>query len=150
MLDNVKIKKQSFLKGALILGVANIMVKLIGALFKIPLTRFILGAKGIGIYNTSYTIYNALFVIATAGLPVAISKMISEASAKNNYAELKKTYKAAYRLLLVIGVVCSLALLFGAEFFAGFIEAPLAKKAILALTNPQARDGQARTLQTNR
>ncbi len=133
MLDNVKIKKQSFLKGALILGVANILVKLIGALFKIPLTRFILGAKGIGIYNTSYTIYNALFVIATAGLPVAISKMISEANAKNNYAELQKTYKAAYRLLLVIGIICSMALLFGASLFADFIEAPLATKAILAM-----------------
>ena len=75
-------KKNSFVAGALIIAVSNILVKIIGAVYKIPLDRFILGTEGMGIYSSSYTIYNLLFVISTAGLPVAISKMIAETEAK--------------------------------------------------------------------
>lgn len=133
ILNKSKLTKQTFLQGALVVAVANIVVKIIGALFKIPLTRLILKADGIGIYNSSYTIYNALFVISTAGLPVAISKVISEANASGNYAELKKTYKVAQRLLLIIGLVSSLTLLVGAQMFANYIKAPRAALAILAM-----------------
>ena len=69
-------KKQGFVQGALILAAASLIVKIIGAVYKIPLRRFILDAEGIGLYNSSYTIYNVLFIIATAGIPVAISKII--------------------------------------------------------------------------
>ena len=68
-----KVKKQGFLQGALIIAMAHIVVKILGAIYKIPLTRFILGPDGIGIYNSSYTIYNVLFIVSTAGLPVAIN-----------------------------------------------------------------------------
>lgn len=132
-MEKKKIVRQGFLQGALIITIANLAVKLIGALFKIPLTRFILGAEGIGIYNASYTIYNALFVISTAGLPVAISKMISESYVKGDMTELKNTYKAAQRLLLVVGIVCSMILFFGANSFATYIGTPNAKLAILAM-----------------
>ena len=70
-------KKQTFIWGAAIIAFSHILVKAIGALFKIPLDRFILQTDGMGIYTAAYTIYNWLFMISTAGLPVAISKMIS-------------------------------------------------------------------------
>ena len=112
-----KLKKQSFLEGALILAIANLVVKAIGALYKIPLTN-LLGPDGIGVYNASYTIYNVLFVIATAGLPVAISKMVSENIAKGNYAEARHIFLVSRRLLIAVGLVCAALLFFGAGFFA--------------------------------
>ena len=79
-------KKQAFMKGALILMIANIIVKVIGAAFKIPLT-YLLGEEGMALFSTSYTMYTWFFIIATAGIPVAISRMISEARTKENYKE---------------------------------------------------------------
>ena len=60
------------MKGAVILIAANIIVKLIGAAFKIPLT-YLLNEEGNALLSTSYTMYTFLFIVATAGLPVAIS-----------------------------------------------------------------------------
>ena len=82
-------KKQNFMKGAVILIAANIIVKLIGAAFKIPLT-YLLNEEGMALFSTSYTMYTFLFIVATAGLPVAISRMISQSRAKGNLKEVKK------------------------------------------------------------
>ena len=70
-------KKQTFLQGAFILLLANMLVKVIGALFKIPLQHLLLD-EGMGVFNVAYQFYTAMFVISTAGVPVALSKMISE------------------------------------------------------------------------
>jgi len=64
-------KKQNFLQGALILSIAAIIVKIIGAVYKIPLMNLI-GGEGFGYYNTAYTIFTPLYTIATAGIPVAV------------------------------------------------------------------------------
>lgn len=127
------VKKQTFLQGALIIAIAHIFVKIIGALFKIPLTRFILGPDGIGIYNSSYTIYNVLFIVSTAGLPVAISKMVSESIAKNNYNEALKIFKVSKIILFVLGIAGFCILLFGANLFAEFLKIPSAGIAIMAM-----------------
>lgn len=127
-----KLKKQSFLKGALILAIANLVVKAIGALFKIPLTN-LLGPDGIGIYNAGYTIYNVLFVVATAGLPVAISKMVSENIAKNNYAEARHVFLVSRRLLVVVGLIGAAILFFGSGFFAKRINMTASTMSIMAL-----------------
>ena len=74
-------KKQSFLGGAAILAAAVAVVKIIGAFYKLPLNN-ILGAQGKTYFNTAYYIYNVLLTISTAGLPLAISKMTSEAHAQ--------------------------------------------------------------------
>ena len=89
-----KLKKQGFLQGAMILAIANILVKCIGLFFKIPIRR-LFGADGMGIYTSAYSLYNVMFVIATAGLPVAFSKMVSESSTKGNWKETKKIYMIA-------------------------------------------------------
>ena len=110
-------KKQTFMKGALILMIANIIVKVIGAAFKIPLT-YILGEEGMALFSTSYNVYTWLFIVATAGIPVAISRMISETRAKGNFAEVEKIRKVSFSLLFVIGIAGTAILFFGAEAFA--------------------------------
>ena len=70
-------KKQSFVQGAAMLTAAVIIVKVIGALYKIPLGN-ILGDEGMGYFGAAYNIYALLLTISTAGLPVALSRMVSE------------------------------------------------------------------------
>ena len=71
-------KKQSFLHGAALLAGATAIVKVLGALYKIPLGNIIDDA-GFGYFNTAYDIYSVLLMVSTAGLPVAMSRMIAEA-----------------------------------------------------------------------
>ena len=69
-------KSKSFVQGALVLGVANLIVKVIGAFFKIPL-NYLIGDEGMGYFNIAYQIYTFMFIVATAGFPIAISKMVA-------------------------------------------------------------------------
>lgn len=125
-------KKQTFMKGAFILIVANIIVKVIGAAFKIPLT-YLLDEDGMALFTTSYTMYTWLFIIATAGLPVAISRMISESRAKGNYGEVKKILHVSFTLLGIIGIAGTLVLFFGAGTFARLLGNPDAELGIMAI-----------------
>ena len=82
-------KKQSFLAGTAILAAAVAAVKLIGFFYKIPLNN-ILGSEGKTYFNTAYEIYNVLLTVSTAGLPLAISKLTSEAHAQGRENEKRK------------------------------------------------------------
>ena len=110
-------KGQTLVKGSLILLLANLLVKVIGAAFKIPLTN-IIGNEGMGYFSAAYSIYSGLFVIATAGLPVAVSKMVSGASATGNYKEIKRIFHIVYIIFLAIGIIGSGVLFFGADTLA--------------------------------
>ena len=68
-------KKQNFLQGAAVLSLSVAVVKVIGAIYKIPL-KGIIGDVGFAYFNTAYDIYTLLLTIATAGLPIAMSRMI--------------------------------------------------------------------------
>lgn len=114
------IKKQTVLQGVVILAAANVIVKVIGALFKIPLARLI-GTDGMGLFNTSYTLYTFMFVVATAGFPVAVSKMVAEAMARKNKAEADKIFYISLFMLSIIGAAGSLSLFFFAGQFAELI-----------------------------
>ena len=100
-------KTQSFAVGALVLMIASIATKVIGAIFKIPLTNLI-GADGMGVFSMAYTIYSTLFVISTAGLPIAISKMVAEANAVGNHKRIKSILKVSLLSFSVIGIIASL------------------------------------------
>lgn len=116
----LKAGKKSFIKGALILAAANLIVKLIGAFFKIPLYE-LLGKSGNGLFNVAYQIYTFMFIIATAGFPIAVSKMVAEAIAKDNPKEAGKIFRSARLLLGLIGITGSLILFFFAEPLAGLL-----------------------------
>ncbi len=101
--------KSSFIKGAAILGVAGLLVKIIGAVYRIPLAR-IIGDQGMGNYGAVYPIYAFLLVASSAGLPTAISKLVSERIACGDEYGARKVFKTAFRLLSVIGVVSTVAI----------------------------------------
>lgn len=127
-------KKQTYLKGAFILVLANALVKVIGALFKIPLAN-IIQEEGMAIFSTAYNLYACMFVIATAGLPVAVSKMVSASLAKRNYAETKKIFKAALSLLTLIGLAGMLVLMLGARLFSVYaVKSPSSYLSIIAIS----------------
>lgn len=125
-------KGNKFIKGAAILGIAGVVIKLLGAVFRIPLTNWI-GDDGMSYYGFAYSIYGALLVLSTAGIPVAISRMVSERIAVGEYKNAHKVFKVAISLLFVIGIISFAACYFGGEAITAALgnpEAALAVKAI--------------------
>lgn len=108
------------LKGTTILGIAGIMVKLLGAVFRIPLTALI-GTEGMAYYGYAYPLYSLFLVIATAGIPVAISRMVSERAAVNDYVGVQRVFSVSRWLLLAIGVFAFAVCFFGAELIAEYV-----------------------------
>lgn len=122
-------RKQNFIEGALILMIANLVVKIIGAGFKIPL-NWLIDDEGMGIFGKAYTIYSSLFVIATAGLPVAISKMVSESLVSDNKVLARKILRAALFILGIIGLLGTAVLYCGADWFSVKLGDPACADAI--------------------
>ena len=127
-----KQKKQSFLGGAAILTAAVVIVKLIGAIYKLPLNN-ILGSVGKTYFDTAYLIYNFLMIFSTAGLPLAISKLTSQAHAQGRENQKRKIFSTSVWLFFILGLAGSLLMFFGAEQLAAFEENPMAAQAIRAL-----------------
>ena len=128
-----KPKKQKFLHGAAILTAGTILTKIIGALYKIPLNR-IIGTEGFGHFNMAYNIFNVLLTISTAGLPIALSRMISEASALNNRRQIQHIYRVSLRIFLGMGLVSSAFMLLLSPALAQFMRDPGAVYSIAALS----------------
>lgn len=103
-------KAASFVKGALILAIASILVKVIGAVFRIPLTNLV-GDYTMGLYSYAYRYYSILLTIATAGIPIAISKMVSESRALGRGRETTKIFRTAMGLCVTIGLAGTLVLM---------------------------------------
>ena len=106
-MNEKKVQKQTFLQGTAVLAMATILVKLMGFLFKTPLNN-IIGSTGFGYFNTAYDVYNVLLMISTTGLPVAMSRMISEAQALGNEAQIKRIFKTAIYVFIALGIAGSL------------------------------------------
>lgn len=125
--------KNSILKGTMLLTGAGLIVKLIGAAYRIPLARLI-GAEGIGLYQMAYPIYLIFLSLSTAGLPIAISKMIAEQGAKDQQTGEKKVFQAAILLVAVLGIGSSVLMALMAPWLAGKVVAdPRAVYAMWAL-----------------
>mgnify|MGYP000847787806 CR=1 FL=1 len=111
-------KNNTFFGGAAILAAGIVIVKLIGALYKLPLGR-ILSTAAFSDFNSAYYIYSLLIVISTGGLPVALSKMVSEANTLGRHNQVQKTFRLSMIAFAVMGIV-SFCIMF---FFPG----PLSK-----------------------
>lgn len=126
--------RDSFLKGALILGLAGIIVKIIGAFFRIPLGNLI-GAEGMGYYQAAYPVYTLFLTLATAGFPTALAKLVSEKMAIGDYRGAHKVFKVSYMVLAITGFVAFCIFFFGADFIVNDImKNPGAKLAMLAIS----------------
>lgn len=110
-------KKQSFITGAIILMTANAISKILGAVFKIPLT-YILKEEGMAVFNIAFEVYIMFLAFIISGLPFAISKLVAEASSRGQYGRAHKIVTVSAWLLIIIGVLGSAALYLGADFFA--------------------------------
>ncbi len=125
-------KKQSFLHGAALLAGATAIVKIIGALYKLPL-KMVIGDQGYSYFCTAYDIYSVLLLISTAGLPVAMSRMISQSSSLGQYRQVRRVYNTARLLFLTLGAASSLLMILFCKQLAAFQQQPSAAAAILAL-----------------
>lgn len=103
-------KSQSLLNGAFVLVVATVLVKVIGALFKIPLSMLI-GEVGRGYFNTAYEIYTPLYSISMAGLPIAVSRMVAKERSLGHFRDVRLIRKVATRLFLITGAVGTVLML---------------------------------------
>ena len=125
-------KKQSFLGGAAILAFGIVAVKVIGAVFKIPL-RNILGEAGSADFSNAYNIYGTLLTVSTAGLPVALSKLVSESYARGRTQQARRTFRVAFLIFLALGLVSFALMWWGNGYLAGLLNNPRAAYGIRAL-----------------
>lgn len=126
--------KDTFLKGALILTVAGILVKVIGSVNRILLSR-LLGGEGIGLYQMAYPIYTLALSISSAGIPVAISIIVAEKIARGDYRGANRVFNISLTLLTVTGIIFSFILYYGAGWLTEnhFVRDSRAYYAIAAL-----------------
>ncbi len=125
-------KKQTFLHGAALLAIATAIVKVIGALYKLPL-KMVIGDQGYSYFCTAYDIYTVLLMVSTTGLPVAMSRMISQASSLGNYRQVRRVYQTAKAIFLGLGLASSLLMCLFCHQLANFQKQPDSWFAILCL-----------------
>ncbi len=135
----IKDNSQSFLKGALVLSISMIAVKICGLLQKVLLTNLYgtldenYGAFGSALFANAYEIYVPLFTLATVGFPIAVSRLVSESYAKERYKDVRQVYRVARPLFVVMGLVCFLLMTVGSFWYVDFINSPYSLKAMLVL-----------------
>ncbi len=125
-------KQNTFFGGAAILAAGILIVKLIGMFYKIPLTN-VIGAQGNTDFANAYNIYVVLLTISTAGLPVALSKLVSEANAQGRRNQVRRTFQLAMGMFLILGAVSFIIMYFKADWLAGMMHDTKAVHGIKAL-----------------
>lgn len=115
--------KKSLVTSTAVLAAAGLIVKILGAFFRIPLTNWI-GAVGMANYAPAYAIYSVLLVISTAGLPVATSKMVSERYAVGQFREADRVFRISKILMTTLGLMGAIVVIFGAGTIAEMVHVP--------------------------
>lgn len=127
-----KEKKQSFMGGVTVMAISTVFVKICGALYKIPLNN-ILGDEGVTHFMSAYNIYAFLLTLSTAGLPLALSKPISEANATGRRNQMRRCFNTAMGLFVAVGAVGTAAMLIFTEELADLMNNSMAYWPIKAL-----------------
>ena len=128
-----KTKGQNYMHGAAILTVGVVIMKILGFIYKIPLGN-ILGDEGFSMFTSAYNIYYVFFTLATAGLPVALSRLVAEADANGRARQEEKTFRVALVTFFVIGTVFALILWCFPNWLAdNYLENPDAAPSIRAM-----------------
>ena len=123
---------RSFISGVLLLSLSTVAVKVIGLAFKIPMLS-LLGTDGMGYFNSAYEIYALLCVVATAGLPTALSMLVSSARARGEGERIRKTFRSALALFTAIGMIGSSVMALFSQKLAETIGNPDARLSIVAI-----------------
>ena len=125
-------KKQNVLGGAMILVIATALVKVIGAIYKIPLTG-IIGTLGRGYFASAYNIYTPIYAISMAGLPVAVSTIVARHAALGRYRDVKQVLKVTFPLFMLLGLIGTAALLIMAKPYAASVNSELSVYSVLCI-----------------
>lgn len=123
---------KGYLYGTMVLGIGTIAVKIIGAVFKIPLTN-LLGGVGMSYFNVAYDLYYPLCALFISGVPAALSKLISENIACGRVQDAKRLLHIALLAFTGIGLAGTAFMIWGAEWFVCLIDNPQAQAAVIML-----------------
>lgn len=127
------VKKQSTVKGFTILGAAGIINKVLAVMY-VPILTLLIDDYGNGIYNAAYTMYLLVYVITNTGIPIAISKLVSEQVALKNYYDSHRTLKISGAILVSLGFVISVLTAVFSGWLSQAVGWPEARMAILVLS----------------
>ena len=125
-------KGQNFLHGAVILTIAVVIIKILGFIYKVPLGN-ILGDEGFAHFNVAYNLYNVLLTLSTAGLPIALARLVSESSTLGRVNQTKRTYHVALAAFIVLGTIGSAVMFLFPTELAVFMEDAEASQSIMAM-----------------
>lgn len=125
-------KNQNYLHGAAILTIAVVIVKILGAIYKIPMGN-ILDDEGFAHFTVAYNLYNVLLTLSTAGLPIALAKLVSEANILDRPNQVRRTFSVATWAFVVLGVVWTVVMFMFPTELAVFMGDVKASQSILAL-----------------
>jgi len=113
-------KKRSFLWGAMILAIAGAICKVLGAIYRIPLARLV-GDEGMALYQMAYPIYTTILTLATAGVPIAISVLVSRGETQGYTGDSRKIFRMSLLILLTFGFILTVLVMLFAPFIANNI-----------------------------
>lgn len=125
-------KDSNFLVQGSILAVASIISRIIGLLYRLPMTD-IIGDTGNNYYSCAFEIYNIMLIISSYSLPLAVSKLVSARVAKGQRKQAYQVFKGALLFAVIAGCAVSLIVYFGAEFFTSMLQTPLSVFALRVL-----------------
>ena len=109
-------KKNDFIAQGSILAIASILVRVMGMIYRIPMTA-IIGDKGNGFYSYAYSVYTILLLLSSYSLPLAVSKMVSAKAQLGQWRNVKRVFICAIAFAIGIGTTFGLIVLIGAQFF---------------------------------
>ena len=128
-----KRKRSNFIVQGSILAIASIIVRLIGLVYRIPLTN-VIGDEGMGYYSYAYEPYAVMLLLSYHGLPTAVSKLVAEKNGEGRYRSSYRVFKTGMLLAVVIGAITGALLWFGADFIAGTLNhQPMSSYALKVL-----------------
>lgn len=122
----------SLIGGAVSLTVSVLIVKVIGFIYKLPLS-YVLGDEGMGYFNSAYTIFTFFYMLCSGGVPKAVSILIAEKRAKNDYYGIERILSSAVKIFVTVGVAFSVALFVFSDFFAVAIGNELSAFSLIAI-----------------
>lgn len=125
-------KNQNYLHGAAILTVAVLIIKVLGAIYKIPMGNILLD-EGFTHFNVAYNLYNVLLTLSTAGLPIALAKLISEASSLDKPLQIRRTFRVALISFVVLGAAGTTVMFIFPTELAAFMMDVEASQSVLAM-----------------
>jgi stage V sporulation protein B len=113
-------KENQFLIQGSILAIASLIVRVIGLLYRIPMTR-IIGDEGMGLYSIAYELYGLALILSSYSLPLAVSKLVAAKAINREYKNTYRIFISAMGFAIIIGLASFLILFFGADFFANVV-----------------------------